>query len=89
MNESNMLSPKPTDESTVPSSKSSNSLGGILAGSLVGGLIGSYLLGPYGFENATPYPYIVGFGFGALPTLILLLLVRFTFRHFPKKQTSI
>jgi len=89
MNESNMISPKPADGSTVPSSKSSNSLGGILAGSLVGGLIGSYLLGPYGLENATPYPYVVGFGFGGLSTLILLLLGRFTFRHFSKKQKSI
>lgn len=79
MNES-----KPADESLGSNQRSFWRLGTTLALTLVGGLIGSYLLGPYGLENATPYPYVVGFGFGALPTLILLFLGRLTFSYLQK-----
>ena len=84
MSESNMSESKPVDESPGTKQRTFWRLGTTLALTLVGGLIGSYLLGPYGLENATPYPYVVGFGFGALPTLILLLLGRFTFPYFRK-----
>jgi len=73
-----------SDES--PEQKSSWWLRITLALTLIGGLIGSYLLGPYGIENAIPSPYVVGFGFGALPTLIIQLLGRSTFGSFQKKR---
>lgn len=81
-----MSSHPPSNQSQSPENSLSQRLGiiVILALTAFGGLIGSYLLGPYGLKNAIPSPYIVGFGFGALPTFVLMLVVRFTIRYSEK-----
>ncbi len=81
-----MSSHPPSNQSQSPENSLSQRLGiiVILALTAFGGLIGSYLLGPYGLKNAIPSPYIVGFGFAALPTFVLLLAGRFTMRCFQK-----
>lgn len=79
-----MSSHSSSNQSQSPKSSLSQGLGIIVGLTVFGGFIGSYLLGAYGFENAIPYPYIVGFGFAALPTFVLLLAGRFTMRCFQK-----